>query len=197
MGAATKLIELEPTGSAGYAWMGLLSVLGKRWDEALANARRGHELNPKDLVALGNLSFVELMTGRFEQALNHLQMQTRISPRDPFNYIRNAMRATACFMLSDHVRALDHALASASEAPNWPIAYTSMTIAAVGLGNLDVARSALEAAQRLAPDYVAARLSGKHTYQRVEDGERLVLALRIAAGLDDPSAAESLRVRGS
>jgi len=197
VGAATKLIELEPTGSAGYAWMGLLSVLGKRWDEALANARRGHELNPNDLVALGNLSFVELMTGRFEQALQHLQMQTRISPRDPFNYIRNAMRATACFMLRDHVRALDHALASASEAPNWPIAYTSMTIAAVGLGNLDVARSALEAAQRLAPDYVAARLSGKHTYQRAEDGERLVLAFRIAAGLEDPSAGESLRVRGN
>lgn len=186
--AAARLIELEPTGSAGHAWMGLLSVLGRRWNEALANARRGHELNPNDLVALGNLSFVELMTGRFEQALQHLQMQTRISPRDPFNYIRNSMRAAACFMLRDHVRALDHALASVSEAPNWPIAHTSVAISAVGLGNLDVARSALETARGLAPEYVAARLSGRHTYQRAEDGDRLVRAFRIAAGLEEPPA---------
>ena len=197
VGAAAKLIELEPTGSAGYAWMGLLLVLGKRWNEALANARRGHELNPNDLVALGNLSFVELMTGRCEEALEHLQMQTRISPRDPFNYIRNSMRAAACFMLRDYVCALDHALASLSEAPNWPVAHASAAIAAVGLGNLDVARSALESARRLAPEYVAARLSGGHTYQRAEDGDRLVLAFRIAAGLEDPSAGELLRTRGS
>jgi len=191
--SAAKLIELEPTSSAGYAWMGLLSVLGRRWNEALANARRGHELNRNDLVALGNLSFVELMTGRCEEALEHLQMQTRISPRDPFNYIRNSMWAAACFMMRDHGSALEYALASVSEAPNWPIAHTSVAIAAVGLGDLDVARPALETARRLAPEYVAARLNGRHTYQRAEDGDRLVLAFRIAAGLEDPSTAEMLR----
>jgi len=191
--SAAKLIELESTSSAGYAWMGLLSVLGRRWNEALANARRGHELNRNDLVALGNLSFVELMTGGCEEALEHLQMQTRISPRDPFNYIRNSMRAAACFMMRDHGSALEYALASVSEAPNWPIAHTSVAIAAVGLGDLDVARPALETARRLAPEYVAARLNGRHTYQRAEDGDRLVLAFRIAAGLEDPSTAEMLR----
>jgi hypothetical protein len=38
---------------------------------------------------------------------------------------------------------------------------------------------------------VAARLHGRHTYQRAEDGDRLVLAFRIAAGLEEPSALES------
>ena len=46
-----------------------------------------------------------------------------------------------------------------------------LAIAAVGLGNLDVARSALETARRIAPEYVAARLNGRHTYQRAEDGD--------------------------
>jgi hypothetical protein len=31
-------------------------------------------------------------------------------------------------------------------------------------------------------------LSGRHTYQRAEDGGRLVRAFRIAAGLEEPSA---------
>ena len=188
MAAAAKLIELEPSGSAAYGWMGLLLAIGRRWNRALANARRGHELNPNDLNALGNLSFVELMEGMAEQSLGHLQLATRISPRDPFNYMRNSMRASACFMLRDYSRSLEYSLASVSEAPNWPIAHTSVAIAAVGLGNLDVARSALETARRLAPEYVAARLNGRHTYQRAADGERLVLAFRIAAGLEKPSA---------
>lgn len=192
VGAAAKLIELEPAGSAGYAWMGLLMVLGRRWSEAVANARRGYELNSNDLVALGNLSFVELMVGMAEQALDHLQLQIRMSPRDPFHYMRNAMRAAACFMMRDYACSLEHALASAIEAPNWPVSYTSVAIAAAGLGNLELAKSALDSARRLAPEYVAARLQGQHTYQRAEDGERLVLAFRIAAGLEKPSAVARL-----
>lgn len=190
--AAAKLIEIEPSGSTGYGWMGMLLALGGRWDEALANARRGHELNSNDLNALGNLSLVELLEGMPEQALMHQQLAMRLSPRDPYSYMRHALRASACFLLRDYARGLRHALTSVSEAPNWAIGYVNEAINAVGLGEIEVARKALDTARKLAPAYVDVRLNGQNGYHRLEDRNRLTLAVRIAAGLEKPGAAAGL-----
>jgi hypothetical protein len=65
----------------------------------------------------------------------------------------------------------------------------SLVLAAVSLGEIELAKSALEAARRLAPGYVEARLKGLNTYHHAEDANRLTLAFRIAAGLEEPSAA--------
>jgi adenylate cyclase len=191
--AATETIELDPSGSAGYAWRGMLLSLAGRSTEALANTRRGHELNPNDVGALGNLSFVELMEGQAELALEHLHKAMRISPRDPFHYITNAMRAAACFLLRDHAKGLEYALLSVGAAPNWPIAHTNHVLVAVGAGDIASAKAALEAARRLAPEYIQKRLDGETIYHRPEDRQRVTTALRIAAGLEDPKAAEALR----
>ena len=64
---------------------------------------------------------------------------------------------------------------------------------AVGLGDIATARAALEAARGLAPEYVQGRLDGQSAYHRPEDRRRITTALRIAAGLEDPSAADALR----
>ena len=191
--AAAKAIELDPSGSPGHGWQGMLLSLARRRAEALASVRRGHELNPSDVGALGNLSFVELMEGQAEAALEHLQKAMRISPRDPFHYITNSMRAAACFLLRDHAKGLEYALRSVGEAPNWPISYMNHVLVAVGAGDIASARAALEAARRLAPEYIRSRLEGESAYHRPEDRQRITAAFRIAAGLEDPSAADALR----
>lgn len=193
VGAATKAIELDPSGSPGYAWMGMLLSLAGRGTEAFANARRARELNPNDVGALINLAYVELMDGQFGPALEHTNQAVRISPRDPFSYVTNAMRAAACFFLRDHATGLECALLSVGAAPNWPVAHLNHVMVAVGAGDIPSARAALEAARRLAPEYVQGRLDGKSAYQRPEDRQRVTLAFRIAAGLEDPRAAEVLR----
>lgn len=48
---------------------------------------------------------------------------------------------------------------------------------------------ALQAARRLAPGYVEARLKGQNTYHHAKDANRLTLAFRIAAGLEESPAA--------
>lgn len=190
--AAARLIELEPSNSTGYGWMGMLLALGGRWEAALANARRGHELNSNDLNALSNLSLVELLEGMPEQALMHQQLAMRLSPRDPYNYMRSAIRAAACFLLRDYECGLSHALTSVSEAPCWSIGYVNEAINAVGLGDIALAKSALDAARKLAPAYVDVRLNGQNGYQRPDDRNRVTLAMRIAAGLEEPRAAAGL-----
>jgi tetratricopeptide (TPR) repeat protein len=191
--AAGKLIAVDPAGSAGYGWMGNLFSLARRRAEALTHARRAHELNRNDLNALRNLSLVELYEGEAKSALEHLELAVRLSPRDPFHYVTNAARAAACFLLREHARGVEYALRSVSEAPNWPISHTTHATVAVGVGDLASASAALEAARRIAPEYVERRLRGESSFHRPEDASRITLAFRIAAGLEDPSAAEALR----
>jgi adenylate cyclase len=191
--AATQLIELDPAGSVGYAWMAMLLSLAGRGSEALSNARRAHELNLNDLLALTVLGYVDLMDGRPAHALEHLQQAVRLSPRDPYHYITNSMRAAACFFLRRHEEGVGYALLAVGAAPNWPPAHLNYLLVAVGAGDIAGASAAFEAARRLAPQYIEHRLKGTSAYNRPEDAERVRLAFRIAAGLEDPTAAEALR----
>jgi len=63
----------------------------------------------------------------------------------------------------------------------------------VGAGEIDRAKAAFEAGQRLAPEFFKVRLEGVSPFTQPEDRKRLQTFLRIAAGLEDPSAAEALR----
>jgi hypothetical protein len=51
-------------------------------------------------------------------------------------------------------------------------------------GQIEEAREAIAAMQRLSPEYLSQRLGGASTYKRAEDRERVTRFLRIAAGID-------------
>ena len=191
--AATKLIELDPSGSTGYAWMATFLSLAGRASEAWSNARRAVALNSNDVSALRQLAYVELMEGRPELALEHAQQAARLSPLDPLQYVTNAVRAGSCFFLRKHDEGLEYALLSVGAAPNWPSSHLNHVMVAVGAGDLTAASSALEAARRLAPEYIQRRLDGESAYRTPDGVRRSTLAFRIAAGLEDPSAADELR----
>ena len=53
--AAARAIELDSTDALGYALRGLCVLNGfqvDRYPEALADARRAHEMNPNDVFVL-------------------------------------------------------------------------------------------------------------------------------------------------
>jgi TolB-like protein len=194
MSAATRLVELDPSGCSGHTWMAMLLSLANRGSEAFSCARRAHELNSNDVLALITLAYVDLMDGRAVQALERAEQATRLSPRDPQHYITDSMRAAACFFLRRHQEGLRYALLSVGAAPNWPVAHINYLMCAVGAGELAGARAAFATARRLAPQYIEHRLnSGTSAYNRPEDALRVRTALRIAAGLEDPNAAALLR----
>jgi hypothetical protein len=68
-----------------------------------------------------------------------------------------------------------------------------LAICYVGANEIARARAMFAAGQRLAPEYVKSRLEGTWEYTRPEDIKRATTFFRIAAGLEDPSAAEPLR----
>ena len=191
--AATKAIEVDPSGSVAYGYLGSLLAMAGRWAEALLNARRGPELNPNDSLAWSHLSFVELLDGQHQSALEHLHRASRLNPVGPRRYSVNAMRAAACFFLRNYTLGLDYARLAVSEAPNSSTTHLNHVLVAVGAADMAAARAAFESARRLAPGHIQKRLAGRSAYRDPQDQQRTTSAFRIAAGLEDPSAADAWR----
>jgi hypothetical protein len=63
----------------------------------------------------------------------------------------------------------------------------------VGLGDIAKAKDASAEASRLAPGWVERCLAGRFAYRKPEHLRRATTFLRIAAGLEDPGAADALR----
>ncbi len=191
--AATRAIAIDPAGSVGYACMAhLLSLVG-RGPEALVNARIATELNPNDAYALHARAEVEVFHGQPQVALEYANRVCRLSPRDPSQYIYNICRAGACDQMRDRSKALEYAHLAAAAAPNSAVANLTQAVLLVVAGDFGAARDAYERARRINPEYVQARLEGRSMFHRPEDVGRWLLAVRIAAGLEDPAAAETLR----
>ena len=193
MTSGTRAIDLDPTGSPAYTWMGLLQSVAGRYAEALASAQRGVEINPNDANAWSNLSVVELWVGLPEQSLLHDQQAVRRSPRDPNFYLFNSCRALACFALKNHADGLVHAQSSVRDAPHAVTAQMSLVVVAAGAGEVALAQSAFKALRALSPVYVDRVLTIEPPYQRPDDRKRFRLAFRIAAGLEDAAAVAALR----
>ena len=78
-------------------------------------------------------------------------------------------------------------------APKLVFAHYWAALNSVAMGQYEQARLALERARQLAPGFVESRLNGPFPGFTAEVAERMQIFLRIAAGLEDPSAADAWR----
>lgn len=195
MEAATKAIEVDRLYSFGHSLLGLLLVFATdrdRIDDALASARRSHELNPHLMPALTALSFIETVAGNPEQAIEHLTAALRLSPRDPQRPTVFLNLAMACGCARRYADGVGYATVGIREAPGIAPLYAHLAVNYVGLGDIEKARAALKEATRIAPGQVERSLAG-FMFRKPEHQKRGTTFLRIAAGLEEPQAAESLR----
>jgi hypothetical protein len=117
----------------------------------------------------------------------------RLNPRDPFSYGTFNLLAFATFGAKQYAECIGWALRALNNMHGM-IQVLDMKVAGlVGMGEVDKAKTAFETLQKLAPEYARSRLEGTTLYGRTEDRARFQTFLRIAAGLEDPSAAEPLR----
>ena len=127
----------------------------------------------------------------------------RINPRDPRAFFLYANLANAHLAAREYAKGLEWARRATGSAPDYGEAYLHTAGLYVGLGDIGKAKSAFERARALAPEYVqylVQRRSRAETPNRGEpvDGgtefrRRFHIFLRIAAGLEDASAADALR----
>ncbi len=196
MAAATRAIEADPANSEGYgrkAALLMYAVDADRIDEARINLRRAQELNPNDVTILSLEGLAELRLGDAQAALEPLRRAIRISPRDSQRHLSHLNLSMALVALKDYAAALEQIALGLSDAPQLGALHMYAAMAHAGLGDMAAARGAFDTARRLAPELIAARLAGRVPTRNPELRQRSTTLLRIAAGLEDLSAADALR----
>ena len=197
MNAVNLAIELDRSDAIGYSVRAMLlqyPVVGEvKWDDALSDARRAHDLNPNDGLALVILGYTESASGNPRLAVQYLMQQRRLSPNDTLTFNAHTILSIVHNALKDYESTIRWANLAIRDAPNLPQPHLNLAVAFVGLGQIDRAKTVVDGLRRLAPEYLAARLEGFPMTQNPQSRLRLETFLRIAAGLEDPSAADALR----
>ena len=196
LAASDKAIEVDPSDSRAYIHRGLALMYANerdRWDEALGNLRQAHQLNPNDGRALSVLGWIEVAVGNLEKGMEYLHQAVRTNPRNPGQFNTYHYLAQASFLSGDYVRAIEYAQLAISETPDFAGAYMFLAVSEVGLGSVGKAAAVLEKARHIAPGFIQSRLDGGMPFRDPEHLRRVTTFLRVAAGVEDLSAADALR----
>jgi TolB-like protein len=193
MAAASRAIELDGTNALGYALRGMVVLLGRQLDrfpDALADLRRAHEINPNDTMALQYLGYLENGVGQHERAIEHAHQVLRLNPRNSRVHMTFNLLAFASFGTKQYAEGVRWASRALIDMPRLIQAQHALATCLVGTGEIDKAKAVFETLQKQAPEYVRSRFAGATARP---DQKRQVTFLRIAAGLEDPSAAQAVR----
>ncbi|MFO1158477.1 MAG: adenylate/guanylate cyclase domain-containing protein [Reyranellaceae bacterium] len=194
--AAAHAIELDPTDALGYGLRGIGAILGgelDRYPDALADARRAHDINPNDAFILRILGDLEAGIGEYQRAIEHLNRVLRLSPRDPHSHLTHSALAFASFGAKQYEDGIRSSRLAINDKPTMLPPRANLAVCLIGAGEVETAKAAFKAGQELSPEFFKVRLEGNWQYARPEDRSRATTFLRIAAGLEDASAAELLR----
>jgi adenylate cyclase len=194
--ASTRAIELDPSETLGYATKGLLLAYAPdrdRSSDALQNLRRANELNPHDTQILTALGFGEAMAGDPHRAIARLEPALRLKPRDMTRHTVLQVLTICCLCAREYAKGVEYGSQGIDEFPAAAGLHGNLAMCLVGLGEIAKAKAALEEERRVAPELVRKWLAGGLVYRKAEDLLRYRTFVRIAAGVEDPSAADSLR----
>jgi tetratricopeptide (TPR) repeat protein len=193
--AATRAIELEHSNARAYA-LRALAILRNwqidRYPDGFADARRAYQLNSNDVEVLKILAALETGVGESEEAIVHAQQALRMSPLDPYSHIIFGLLSFVTFGAKQYAESVGWASRALNNMPSMKHIRFNEVVGLVGMGEIDKAKIAFVALQSLYPE--GRRLENAEAlFARAEDRARWQTFLRIAAGLEDPSAADALR----
>ena len=152
-----------------------------------------YRLNPQDRFTAQGYGALHAVTGDAMEGIRILERCLRISPLDPYAFLTYSNLAAANFVTRDYRKGLDWAVLARNAAPTYANNLQVIVILHIALGQMSEARASLEAVLRVAPAFVQGRLDYRLTATDFEYQRRSTTFIRVAAGLEDPSAADALR----
>ncbi|QQS11525.1 MAG: hypothetical protein IPK81_18405 [Rhodospirillales bacterium] len=191
--AAGRAVEIDPSDHMALRIRGTLRYYAGQRRAGLEDLRLALLRNPNDCGTLNSLAFCEAAFGDARRGVECGELCLRLSPRDRRLGQMQTGLANAYFYGRRYAEGGDVAAAAIREMPDSASGHAILALNLVGLGRIDEAKDALRMVRALAPAYLERRLSGGSHVERVDDRERATVFLRVAAGLEDPSAAEALR----
>jgi len=179
---ALKANELDPSLPLVCEALGNVLLFMRRYDEAIAIARRWINIEPGSADSYANLAGALIVRGEPEQVISIVDKAMRLNPFYPFYYI--LYKGLAYQAVGRYEEALDAIKQSVAHNPKALHPQIHLAACLGLLGKKAPARKALIQVRKLAPNFSLDWVQTFLPYMRPTDIERLTKGLRVA-GLTD------------
>ena len=176
-----RAVEFGSDDAVALCWGGhVRAFFFKEVERALMLINRALELDVNLATAWQRSGWVHGYAGDHEEAIRSLERAMRLNPLDPRVFLTQSAMAFAHFIAGRDQEASDWAAMAASVKPNWMPALRVAIAANAMLGRTVEARDGLQAYERVDPDVNIRKICEHYPFQREQDKQRLVEALRRA-----------------
>jgi adenylate cyclase len=149
---AARAAQLDDSDPWAHLALGFVAFTRRHTDEAVEEFQRALALNPNFAAALGYLGLALALDGRSDQAIDHIEQATRMSPHDPQNSMFNVGLAAAHYLAGRYTEAVGFGR-KASQQGDGMIAGHRIYIASLAqAGQIDEARASLQRLKELQPN---------------------------------------------
>jgi TolB-like protein len=178
--AALSAIRADGDDPWAHFAVAAASLRALRFDDALAALELVLRLNPSFAMAHGYYGLVLADVGRWEEGSAAARRALRLSPRDPFAAIYNAIAAYAEFAGGNYDEAIQLGRESIRQRPDFVAGYRPLTAAAAMAGDMDLARTTLATLRRLQPNFSLAWIASHILIKQEADRTHYLEAFRRA-----------------
>jgi adenylate cyclase len=150
---AEKVRTMDPSYYGPYMILAVIQVREKRFDEALANARKCYELEPNYINSIYILGHVLTYVGKeeAEEAIGLIKKVMRLNPDFRPQYPHSLGRA---YQLTGRIdKAIEWHKVAAQKNPKWAVPHIDLAAIYAELGREDEMRSEAAEVLRLKPDF--------------------------------------------
>jgi TolB-like protein/cytochrome c-type biogenesis protein CcmH/NrfG len=148
---AQKAISLDDSNAAAYGTLGLIYVMKRQYDKAIAECERAVSLDPNSAENLMRLGWVLTWAGRAEEAIPYIQNAIRLNPLPPASYF--VQLAVSYRDSGQYEKAIEACKKALQREPNTHFAYIHMTISYIRLGREEEARASAAEILRINPKF--------------------------------------------
>lgn len=181
--SARRATTFDARDPAAQAALGFAYLMSGDLENGLAAAGRAVQLNPSSPEAWGWLSWARLLANDTKGCIDAAKRTQRLAPLSVYSSIVNDNLSQAYWQEGRYVRGLEAARRLLAERPDYFLGHIYVAMNAVGLGKLDEARAAINAARRAQPDLSLAMVQGMYGVTRPAIDARRNAVLR-SAGLE-------------
>ena len=174
-----RAVELDPTDSEAHQFLGVAFVWGRQFDRAIAAEERAIQLNPSNPGAYASLGHQLAMAGRAEEGIPYLEKGLKLSPHDARTPHYQSFMARTLLLARQNTPAVEWARRAVDTRPDRPETQLLLAVCLGQAGEIEEARRALSACERLQPGY-STNLENAHPIKLRTDMEYFIDGLRKA-----------------
>jgi adenylate cyclase len=165
--AAERAVELYEASEHSHWILGMVLMLQRNHDEAVAEVHRAIEINPNFSFGYGSLGTVLAWGGRADEAIRNNETALRLNPRDPSNFFRFFVNALAHFTAARYEDAAAWATRSVRSKRIFRIPYLVRIAALTMVGDIDRARAAADDMRAHVPEVERSYLDNLPLIRRI------------------------------